>query len=238
MALHLEPAALHGHNHLRAQVLVVIGRRHREIAFLVARAVSQVVFLATGIPATLFRVDEIKAVLFPLIEADVVKNEELGFRAEVRGVGDAGRAQVHLGLARDIARITVIALLGHRINHVGHHHQGRHLGERVEHVRVRIGDEQHVALVDGRPAANGRTVHAEALFKRGLAELVDGVGNVVPKSGKIREAQIQQLDVVLLHEFQDTLRVSHGMLLCASNSDGGEKLAAQPHADFRQLRSQ
>ena len=203
----------------------MIGRRHREVAFLVARAVSQIVFHAAGIPAAFFRVDEIETVLFALIETNIVKDEELGFRAEVRGIGDACRTQVQLRLARDVARIAVVALLGDGIDHVGHHHQGRHLGERIQHVCARIGNEQHVALVNGRPAANGRAVHAEALFERGLAELVDGIGNVMPKSGKVREAQVQQLDVVLLHEFQDTLRVSHGMLLCAPQVRRGREIS-------------
>ena len=48
-------------DHFGAQVLIMIGRRHREVAFLVARAVAQVVFLAARIPAAFLGVDEVVA---------------------------------------------------------------------------------------------------------------------------------------------------------------------------------
>ena len=68
----------------------MVGGRHREIAFLVARTVSLVVLLAARIPAPFFRVDEVKAVLLALIEAHVVEDKELGLGAEVSGVSQAG----------------------------------------------------------------------------------------------------------------------------------------------------
>ena len=101
-------------HHLGAQVLVVVGGRNREIAFLVARTVAQIVFHAARVPAAFFGVDEVEAVLLALIEAHVVEDEELGFGAEVGRVRQSGRAQVHLRLLGDVARIAVIALLGDR----------------------------------------------------------------------------------------------------------------------------
>ncbi len=77
-------------DHLAAQVLVVVGGRHREVAFLVARTVAEVVLLAAGIPAPLLGVDEVEAVLLALVETHVVEDEELRLGAEVSGVGDAG----------------------------------------------------------------------------------------------------------------------------------------------------
>jgi hypothetical protein len=74
-----------------------------------------------------------------LIEADVVENEELGFRAEIGGVGDAAVLQVQLGLWRDPARVALVALLGDRVLHVADHHQRGRLGERIHDRRVRIG---------------------------------------------------------------------------------------------------
>ena len=47
VALDVEAALDHGLHHLAAQVLVVIGGRHREVAFLVARPVAEIV-LARG----------------------------------------------------------------------------------------------------------------------------------------------------------------------------------------------
>ena len=146
-----------------------------------------------------------------LIEAHVVEDEELGLGAEVSGVGQSGRHQIHLGLLGDVARIAVVALLGHRIDDVADHHHRRDFGERIEHVLAGIGDEQHVALVNGCPAANGRAVHAEAFLEGRLAQLIDRIRNVVPKSGKIGEAQVEDLDIILLHEFQDFLRIRLGV---------------------------
>ena len=137
MALDLQAAALHGHDHFAAQVLVVIGRRHREIAFLVARTVAQIVLFAAGVPAAFFRVDEVEAVLLALIEADVVEDEKLGFGAEVGGVGHAGGGQIHLRLFRDVARIAVVALLGDGIDDVADHDQRWNFGERIHHVACR-----------------------------------------------------------------------------------------------------
>src|SRR5205823_8387880 len=76
MALHFEAALFHGHNHFTAQVLVMIHRRHREVAFFVARAVSEIVGLTSRIPTAFFRVNEIKTVLLALIEANVIEDKE------------------------------------------------------------------------------------------------------------------------------------------------------------------
>ena len=79
----------------------MIGGRHREVAFLVARLVAQIVLLAAGVPSAFFGVDEVEARVCVLVEADVVENEELSFRAKVSGVGDAGVLQVHLRFLGD-----------------------------------------------------------------------------------------------------------------------------------------
>src|SRR5690349_20505344 len=107
MALHLEAALFHRQYHLGAQVLVMIGGRNWKIAFLVTRTVSEIVFLASGVPASFFRVDEIKAVILFLVEADVVEDEELGFGPEVRSIGQSGGGQEHLRLLCDVTRIAV-----------------------------------------------------------------------------------------------------------------------------------
>ena len=48
---------------------------------------------------------------------------------------------------------------------------------------VGIGDQQHVALVDRRPAADARSVDAEAVLERALVQLADGIRNVVLQPG-------------------------------------------------------
>ena len=202
----LQPALDHGLHHLAAQILIMIGGRHREVAFLVARPVAQVVSLAAGIPAALFGVDEVEAGVLVLVEADVIENEELRFRAEIGGVADAAVLQVQFGLLGDPARIALVVLLGDGIVHVAEHHQSGSLGERIHERGVRIGDQQHVALVDRRPAADARSIHAEAFFKELSFQFADRVGNVMLQARDIGEPQIQLLGIVLLCKFQHFLR--------------------------------
>ena len=82
--------------------------------------------------------------------------------------------------------------------------------------RVGIGNQQHVAFVDRRPAADRRAVHAEAFFEGIFGQLVDGIGNVLPQSGQVGEAQIEHLGSVFLGELQNGLCISHWLLLCKS----------------------
>ena len=166
VALDVEAALDHGLDHFGAQILIVIGGRNREIAFLVARPVAEIVLLAAGIPAALFGIDEVEAGVRVLIEADVVEDEELGFGAEERGVADAGVLQVQLGLFGDPARIALVVLPGDGI-------AARRRSSPASAFRmngsmnavVGIGNEQHVALVDRRPAADAGAVDAEAVLE-------------------------------------------------------------------------
>ena len=139
MALDLDAASLHGQHHLGAQVLIVIGRCDRKVALAIARAVAEIVLFPARVPAALLGVDVVKAVVFALIEAHVVEDEELGLGAKIRGVGDAGRSEIRLGLARNVAGIAVVALLGDRIDDVADQHQCRHFGEGIEQVRAGSG---------------------------------------------------------------------------------------------------
>ena len=118
--------------------------------------------------------------LLALIETNVVEDEELGFGTEVGSIGNACRPEVELGLFRNIARIAVVALLRNRVNHIADHHQGWDFGEGVHHVCRGIGNEEHVAFIDRRPTANGRTIHAESFFERIFGQLANRVRNVLP----------------------------------------------------------
>ena len=166
MAFHIKAAVHHGHHHFAAQVLVVVHRRDGEISFFVARTIAQIVVFPARIPASFFRVNEIEPVLLALVEANVIEDEELGFGAEVGGIGEARGSQIKLGFLCDVARIAVVALFGDGIDYVADHDQGGHFGESVEHVGRRVRDQEHVAFIDRRPTADGRAVHAETFFER------------------------------------------------------------------------
>ena len=122
VALDVQTAGNHGLHHLAAQILVVIGGRHREVPFLVPRPVSQVVLPPAGVPAPFLGIDEVEAGVLVLVETHVIENEEFGFRAEVRCVGNAAVLQVQFGFLADPARIALVALLGDRVLHVPSHY--------------------------------------------------------------------------------------------------------------------
>ncbi len=68
----------------------MVCRRDRKIAFPVAGAISEIVLFPARVPSAFFGVDEIKAVLLALVEANVIEDEKFRLRSEVGGIGDAG----------------------------------------------------------------------------------------------------------------------------------------------------
>ena len=144
-----------------------------------------------------------------LIEADVVENEELGFGPEIRGVADAAVLQIHLGFARDPARIAIVALPRDRVDHVAGHHQRRNLIEGIGERGARIRDQQHVAFVDGGPAPDAGSVHPKAFLERIFGKLGDRVGHVMLQAGNVAEPQIELLQSILLGVLEDFWR-GHG----------------------------
>src|SRR6185437_6608697 len=94
-------------------------------------------------------------------------------------------------------------LAGDRIDHVANHDQRAGLKEGIHDRSRRIGDQQHVAFVDRRPAANAGSVEAEAFFKRAFFQLGNGIGDVLLNAREVREAQVKLLGFVLLGELED-----------------------------------
>ena len=136
----------HHRQHLRAEVLRRVDRRHREIAAFGARPVTEIAHLifGVGVGRQLDRVDLVAAIERRGGEADVVEYEELGLRPERGGVADAGLPHIGLRLAGDRARIALIRLVGQGLEHVAEHRQ-RALGEkRIDHRRGRVRHQLHV----------------------------------------------------------------------------------------------
>ena len=198
MALDDDADLLHDLDHFGSQILIVVGRRQREVAFLVTRAVAQVVFGAARIPAAFLGVDVVIAGVLRGIEMDVVEDEKLGFGAEVGGVGDAAVLEIRFGLAGDEARVAIVALARDRIDDVADHAQRRDLEERIDVGRLGVGHQQHVAFVDRSPAANRRAVEAEAFLEGVLVQLGDGIRNVLGEARQIGETQVDLLGSLFL----------------------------------------
>src|SRR5690606_643535 len=98
------------------------------------------------------RVDFVHLAIHAGVPLDAVEHEELGFRTEQRGVGNAGGLQVFLGAHGNGARVAVVALHGGRLNDVAAHDHGGYVGERVHHGGGVVRHQHHVGFVDALPA--------------------------------------------------------------------------------------
>ena len=90
-----------------AQVGLLVDGADREVAALVRGLVGEVsaLFDAAGVPGGLVGVDRVEGLVLLHLVADVVEDVELGLGGEERGVGDAGRREVLLGLLGNLARV-------------------------------------------------------------------------------------------------------------------------------------
>ena len=94
-----DPEALEHQHHPRAQVVQRVVRRRREVALLLAHRVAEP--RLARVPVALGGVDRVVRRVRAELVRDLVEDEELALGPEVRGVGDARRAEVRLGaLAR------------------------------------------------------------------------------------------------------------------------------------------
>ena len=103
--------------------------------------------------------------MFVLVEADVVEDEEFGFGTEIGDVGQSGGFEVGFGFLGDVARVPAVFLFGHGVDDVADHAEGGNFSEGVEHGGVGVGDDEHVAGVDGLPAPDAGSVESVAVFK-------------------------------------------------------------------------
>jgi len=71
---------------------------------------------AVGVPGRLDGVDEVRRGVRLRLEPDVVEDVELGLGSKERGVCDAGRQEVRLGLGGDLARVTAVGLARVRVD--------------------------------------------------------------------------------------------------------------------------
>jgi hypothetical protein len=190
VVLHLDLDAhpLHSEDHLGAQILEVVHRRDREVPLFVPGLVTKVgTFFASRVPDPLDRFDLVEGGVLVLGEADVVEDEELRLRTEVRGVGDARRLHVRLRLLRHITRVTGVRLERQRVVHETVQVQRLVLPEGVHDRSGRIGQKDHVRFVDLLETADGRPVEPEALAEPVLGQPVGRDGEVLHEAGQVTE---------------------------------------------------
>ena len=99
--------------------------------------------------------------------------------------------QIQLGLAGNPARIAIVVLPCDRIDHVAVITSVLVSVNGSMNAVVRIRDEQHVALIDGRPSADAGPVDAEPFLERLLVQFGDGIRNVLLQAGQVGETQVE-----------------------------------------------
>ena len=218
--------------HLAAQVAERIHRRDREIAALHARAMAGIAAfeLAVGTPCRFLGFDLERSAAHVVAPAHRVEDEEFRFRAEKRGIGDAGRLQVSLGAPRDRTRAARIGLHGRRFEHVADEVQGRMRGEGIERRAGRIRHQHHVRIVDPLPAGDGRPVEHLAVLERTGVDGVRGKGDVMLLAEHVGKTQVDEFDVVFLDQIENGVG-GHGWL----RSGKGTPLFSKPDANGMNL---
>src|SRR5947209_13119 len=193
-----------------AHAAVAVAREERLLAQVLAldepaATVVQRVDLARRVPLPLGRVDQVETGVLVLLVADLVEDEELGLGPEVGDVADPGRLEVRLGLARDVARVARVVLLGERIDDVADEAQGGKRCERIHHRGARIRHHEHVRGVDRLPAADRRAVEPVAFLEQLLGQLTRRDGEVLPEAEQVQELQVHRLHLVVLRELEHVL---------------------------------
>ena len=166
LALHFDAEFFHHQAHLGADVLLGVGRRDREVTFLVANFVAEVGhFVAAGVPNALFAVNGVERAIAPGIELDVVEDEEFSFGTEKRLIGDAGGNEMLLGALGDATGIAGVRFQRAGFGDGASEAQRGNGTEWINECRDGIGHRQHVGGFDAFPAADGGAVKAEPFGK-------------------------------------------------------------------------
>ena len=95
----------------------------------------------------------------------MIKNKELGFGPPIGEVADSGVLQVLFRPLRHASRVALVDGARDRILHVTHHTESWKFGKRIHAGGVRIGKDQHVAVLNRFPSADGRPVKSRAILK-------------------------------------------------------------------------
>jgi len=197
-----------------AQIAVVIGGSHREVAALGLDLVAEVatLFFAGAVPAGRLRVHRVERAVPVGLVTHVIENVELGLGSEVRGVADAGGAEVCLSLPRDVAGVAAVGLLRQRVMHEEVDHQRLRLTERIQVSRGGVGHQGHVRLVDRLEASHGRAVECQALLENFGTKRTHRHSEVLHHSWQIAETDVDVLDVLVLQIRQEIIgALEHGV---------------------------
>src|SRR5712691_1762047 len=196
--------------HLTANVLERIVGGDREVALFYAHAVAQVGRAVTpAIPVSLVRIYLGILGVFTGFVAHVIEDEKFGFRAKVAGVSDSAGAQISLCLVCNIAWIAAIALLASsraRMGYVTDQAQRRDSSERVHHSGSGIGDNQHIAFVDGLEATYTGAVKGFPFDKGFFFEFAHRHTKMLPCARQIYKFEVHHFCAMLCGKLQYIFR--------------------------------
>ena len=147
-------------------------------------------FLGAGVPGTLDRVEVVEGGVLVLAEAGRIEDVELGLRAPVRRVGDAGGTEKALRLLGDVPRIPVVGPHRQRVPDEAVQQQRLVLTERVLHRGGGIRHQDHVGFLDLLEPADRRAVEPEPLLEHVGRELGGRYREVLHQAGQIAEPDV------------------------------------------------
>ena len=145
---------------------------------------------AASIPLCLYAIDVEVALVGILIKPYIVKDKKLRLRTNEAGVGNARALEIVGGLAGDIAGIARIVLACDRVLNVADHGERGDRHKRINNSGVGHGHQQHVALVDGLPAPDTRSIKSQTVFEDILFEFSNRDREVLPRAEKISKPKI------------------------------------------------
>src|SRR4028118_329289 len=122
-----------------------------------------------------------------LVKADIIKDEELSFRAKEGGITNTSGNQVVYCLLSNGAGVAAIRFTCARFHNATDNAQGRLCHEWVDPSCCRIKHHRHVGFVDGFPAPNARAVKGYAIGEAAFINLILVHREVLPDTRRIDE---------------------------------------------------
>src|SRR5690606_2059417 len=101
--------------------------------------------------------------------------------------------QVSLGALCDTARIAVVAFARNRVEDVAENYQRGLCKERIDMDGLRIRHENHVGLVDGLPASDGRAVEHDTIGEHVFVDQTSIHGDMLKLAPGVCKAEIDEL---------------------------------------------
>ena len=183
VTFHGDTNLLHEQHHFRANILKRIVGSYREITFFMSWFVTQVwVFIPAGVPFCFNRIDRIKRFIRVGIVLNIVKNEKFRFRSKVGSVSNSSRFKISFRFLSDIARIAAVFFPGDRVDDITNHANRCVFHKRVHDRGGRIGNDQHVAVIDSLPSPDAGAIEPQSFFKQMFFQLTHRHRKMLPGS--------------------------------------------------------